>query len=188
MPTSLILSIVLFAATPIYRCEAQGQIRYQASPCAPHESAKQMQLQSAPSLLPSEIAAIGLAQRNEFAARPQSRSRGRSTRRGTGQRSASTARAGRNAAQTNAGQSGINHGSRRRTRKPHVVAQVFRAGCPETLEESGAYLIQSRSFTAPAGRRQKSKRASFDAEFHYKLLPSKTYLKNAGLWPAHCGD
>jgi hypothetical protein len=188
MPTSLILSIALFAATPIYRCEAQGKIRYQASLCAPHESAKQIQLQSAPSLLPSEIAAISLAQRNEFAARPQSRSQGRNTRRSAGQRRASTARAQRSAPQPNAGESGAYHGSRRRTRKPHVVAQVYRAGCPETLEESGTYLIQSRSFTAPAGRRQKSKRANFDAEFHYKLLPSKTYLKNAGLWPAHCGD
>ena len=76
----------------------------------------------------------------------------------------------------------------RRQPKLHVVPSLAQAGCPPTRENSGVYVVGNKTLMTPSGARGKVHNGMSAAWRHYKSLPSKTYLKNQGTWPDHCGD
>ena len=80
----------------------------------------------------------------------------------------------------------LNRKKQRRNRKPHLVTQLPQGACPATYEDAGVYVQGKTRWLAPGGGSGKSKTPSSAIYAHYRSLPGKTYLKNQGLWPAHC--
>ncbi len=74
----------------------------------------------------------------------------------------------------------------RRPKKMHHEASLSVAGCPPTYEDGGSYVVANRSVKTPSGARSKAHSGMRAAWEDYKSLPTKTYLKNAGLWPKGC--
>ena len=68
----------------------------------------------------------------------------------------------------------------------HHEASLSVAGCPPTYEDGGSYVVANRSVKTPSGARSKAHSGMRAAWEDYKSLPTKTYLKNAGLWPKGC--
>ncbi|NJR44067.1 hypothetical protein HC761_00990, partial [bacterium] len=58
--------------------------------------------------------------------------------------------------------------------------------CPPTREDAGNYVLSRSRWQAPGGSSGKSKSPMSAVWLHYKRLPSRTYLKNQGLWPKYC--
>jgi hypothetical protein len=177
-------------ADPIYRCtNGLGERSYQDFPCAADTKSVQMQVLPAPTLLPQERraieqAALEASQGNSRQSTRAARQRGVSQRNASSRRNTARRQQSNNATTTSS--QTASKQSRGKRKKLRAIAQVYRAGCPETTEQSGSYVIKGNSLNLPNGAKQKTKRAMYDAALHYKSLPSKTYLKNQGLWPAHC--
>jgi hypothetical protein len=73
-----------------------------------------------------------------------------------------------------------------RRKKRHLEASLSQAGCPPTYEDAGSYVVSKRWVKTPSGERSKAHAGLRAAWGDYKNLPTKTYLKNAGLWPKNC--
>ncbi len=176
------------SADPIYRCtNSKGERSYQDFPCAAQTQSLQMQVLPAPTLLPQELRMIEQAQaQSQGPSQARTSNRRRTSNTGNQRQSTARRRTSANGSRHDQQQTQSGHAARGKRKKLRAIAQVYRAGCPETTEQSGSYVIKGNSLNLPNGAKQKTKRAMFDAEMHYKSLPSKTYLKNQGLWPAHC--
>ncbi len=170
----LLLALLLLvdaSAAPtrtVFRCEdAAGLLRYQDAPCSQLEQSRALQ-----------VAAVDpvIEKPTRFA---EPRTGGPNSR----QTSSST----HFAQAANAETSPItNRKKQRRNRKAHLVTQLPQGACPATYEDAGVYVQGKTRWQAPGGGSGKSKTPASAIYAHYRSLPGKTYLKNQGLWPAHC--
>jgi hypothetical protein len=84
---------------------------------------------------------------------------------------------------------GGSRSARKRSRyKFRNLPSVAVAGCPPTYEDPGVYVVGNKWMRDQHNQRSKARNGMFAAWQHYKSLPTKTYLKNQGLWPKHCPD
>jgi hypothetical protein len=169
----LLLALLLLvdaSAAPtrtVFRCEdAAGLLRYQDSSCNKHEQSRALQVAAVDPVIvkPARVSV------------PSARSNSRQTRSST-----------RISQAANAEISPItNRKKQRRNRKAHLVTQLPQGACPATYEDAGVYVQGKTRWQAPGGGSGKSKTPASAIYAHYRSLPGKTYLKNQGLWPAHC--
>jgi hypothetical protein len=163
-------------AGEIYRCDGpKHSIRYQNRPCAAHESSRTMEILPAPAYTPP----------------PPEQSEGtRASRRGKRSSSRSTGRSTRTANNDDApALNGEPLATPKRTRRGRITIEPMfaDAGCPATREASGLYTYGKSWMRAPGmSKRVKTDNGLRESMVHQRSLPSKTYLKNQGKWPAHC--
>jgi hypothetical protein len=157
----------------IYRCDGprhadgSANILFQSKPCP---AAFDGQLVREPKV-PAYVAPL---------VRDQSRNQTRPTRRNSvGTRSARSSGA-------SAGRKSIR--KRNTSYKFRNLPSVAVAGCPPTYEDPGVYVVGNKWVRDQHNRRSKARNGMYAAWQHYKSLPTKTYLKNQGLWPKHCPD
>jgi hypothetical protein len=164
----------------IYRCDsAKNSIRYQNRPCAAHESTRMIELLPAPAYVPPP--ADTKPARNT---RSNKRGSVRSSRSGRSGR-------GRGTAQNNYAPAlnGDSLPAPKRARRGRIkIEPMFAdAGCPATREAAGLYTYGKSWMRAPGmDKRMKTDNGLREAMVHQRSLPSKTYLRNQGKWPAHC--
>ena len=176
MRTSQIILITLFlaqvpvlsAAPGILRCvsvarSAAAEIRYQMDVCPPGFIQTTLQISDAPTPVPGEP----ILQASSTKPRAAS---GATSRRTNSRAKRTTTRVTKP----------------RRPKKMHHDAALSVAGCPPTYEDGGSYVVANRSVKTPSGSRSKAHSGMRAAWEDYKSLPTKTYLKNAGLWPKGC--
>lgn len=159
----------LSAAPNILRCVsvargAAAEIRYQMDACQSGFTQTTLEILDAPTPVPGE---------------PNSRQAGTVTPRASG--SVTSRRTNSRAKRTTSGVT-----KPRRSKKMHHEASLSVAGCPPTYEDGGSYVVANRSVKTPSGARSKAHSGMRAAWEDYKSLPTKTYLKNAGLWPKGC--
>jgi hypothetical protein len=162
------------AVAAMYRCDGpknpdgSASILYQAKPCPAQFQSKEIVEVKAPTLNASERARI-------------IRDASSNTKTSTVRR-----RAARRNSSNSAGQ------GKRRSRKSvgrykfRNLPSVAQAGCPPTYENPGVYVVGNKWMRDQYNQRSKVRNGMYAAYEHYKSLPTKTYLKNQGLWPKHC--
>ncbi len=163
----------LSAAPAVLRCVsvargASAEIRYQMDACPPGFTQTTLEILDAPTPVAGEpILQANARQTNSG----KSRASGTNTSRRT------NARTKRTTARVT---------KPRRPKKMRHEASLSVAGCPPTYEDGGSYVVANRSVKTPSGGRSKAHSGMRAAWEDYKSLPTKTYLKNAGLWPKGC--
>ncbi len=153
-----------YSAPPVLRCSTPaGEIRYQMSACPAGFSQALLPMHDAP----TRSAAAPSERSTPAALVPASRPT-----------------ASRRVAKTVPARAVGKHRGRRKKR--HLEASLSQAGCPPTYEDAGSYVVSKRWMKTPSGPRSKAHAGLRAAWGDYKNLPTKTYLKNAGLWPKNC--
>ena len=148
----------------VFRCEdSAGSLRYQDQPCNPLDVSRALRVSAVDPVLPKVVP--------EPLHRVPKQSQRRSATYQTETASSSPPVAPK---------------FRRRNRKAHLVTQLPQGACPATYEDAGVYVQGKTRWQAPGGASGKSKTPQSAIYAHYRSLPGKTYLKNQGLWPAHC--
>jgi len=165
---ALSASAAVPASRTVFRCTGANElVRYQDQPCDRLELSRALKVSAVDPVLP------------KTAPQPVVRVPTKSQR-----RKASAQNGGQNYALANAPP--VARKQRRRNPKAHLVTQLPQGGCPATYEDAGVYVQGKSSWQAPGGSSGKSKAPLSAIYAHYRSLPGKTYLKNQGLWPAHC--
>jgi hypothetical protein len=173
------LSQAICSADPVYRCvNAKGEIRYQAEVCPDGLVGTKLEILDAPTPVPGERSRS--VEFQESRAAPRSNAP-RAPRRSKA-KTARTVTADEGQAQVEINTTRSKAKRRRPTQEPSLSV----AGCPPTYEDSGTYVVAQRWMKTPNGVRSKEFSGMRAAWGDYKNLPTKTYLKNAGKWPAHC--
>lgn len=153
------------ASRTVFRCTGANElVRYQDQPCNAQELSRALQVSAIDPVLP------------KFAPQPVVRVPAQTQRR----------RAASLQASASINTTPVAAKNRRRNRKAHLVTQLPQAGCPATYQDAGVYVQGKTRWQAPGGASGKSKAPLSAIYAHYRSLPGKTYLKNQGLWPAHC--
>jgi hypothetical protein len=160
----------------MYRCDGpkhtdgSANIVFQAKPCPANFRSKEIAHVQTPTLTEAERARID----GDAAQERQTRR----VRPGTGGRKRLN-RVGRSKGR---GQFGSTSGRYKFRNLPSVAHQ----GCPPTYENPGVYVVGQKWMRDQYNTRSKAPNGMYAAYLHYKSLPTKTYLKNQGLWPKHC--
>lgn len=169
---SLFLPLCLPAQAPVFRCTGTDQaVVFQAKPCPTGSTERLMSLQRAPTPVAGE-------RPSELSDRRQNTRRSSRSRRPSARTNQQTRQQAQAEVQPKA--------PARRSRRPRAQASLAHPGCPPTYEDGGSYVVSKTWTDTPSGVRVKGTSGMRAAWDDYKSLPTRTYLKNAGKWPAHC--
>ncbi len=158
---ALALGLPLQAQVSVYKCvDDQGKVSYQQSPCP--------ELAEQESMSVSGDTEANLAAAEEAAARRLAAERER-------QRVA-TRDALVRAAQPQP------------SATPRPAPDAPAVKCPATYENPGVLKPKVTDYYYDENGRRQDVYDSKELRMRYKSLPTKTYLKNAGLWPKGCPD
>lgn len=168
----LLLSNWIYGQT-VFRCVGTDQsVYFQAKPCPRGSVERLMHFQPPPTPVAGERASeLSDARQN--------------ARRGGNRRARGAARTPAQARTTVQADVPVK-GRGKRARRQRLRPSLAHPGCPATYEDSGSYVIGKTWADTPSGVRITAKTGLRAAWGDYKSLPTRTYLKNAGLWPDHC--